>query len=130
MTDPVVAGLGTILSVWAHPDDETFVAGGIMAAAVANGQRVVTVSFTAGERGTDDADTWPWGVYMTDDRPPGVPVADLALDVRLTGAALDQKIAALCAMRTQVAIALTAKPTSGPSAARRPTWRLRPARRA
>ena len=210
----VVAELGTILSIWAHPDDETYIAGGIMAAAVANGQRVVCVSATAGERGTDDPDTWPperlgrvrrweaaaamailgvgdhrvldypdgglaaldpsgpveylvrllddvrpdtvltfaadggtfhpdhqtvsvwvdqacraaqssprvlhevvtdehllrwgdlfdtWGVYMSDDRPTGVPVADLALDVRLTGAALDQKIAALCAMHTQVA---------------------------
>ncbi len=27
--------LGTILSIWAHPDDETYLAGGLMAAAVA-----------------------------------------------------------------------------------------------
>lgn len=51
--------LGTILSIWAHPDDETFLAGGVMAAAVANGQRVVCVSATAGERGTDDPTNWP-----------------------------------------------------------------------
>ena len=54
-----VAELGTILSVWAHPDDETFLAGGIMATAVANGQRVVCVSATAGELGTPDPDRWP-----------------------------------------------------------------------
>ncbi|MFP4513277.1 MAG: PIG-L deacetylase family protein [Acidimicrobiales bacterium] len=51
--------LGTVLSVWAHPDDETFLAGGVMAAAAANGQRVVCVSATAGELGTDDPDRWP-----------------------------------------------------------------------
>lgn len=51
--------LGTILSVWAHPDDETYLAGGLMAAAVDAGQRVVCVSATAGEHGTDDPETWP-----------------------------------------------------------------------
>ncbi|MEV0563041.1 PIG-L family deacetylase [Dactylosporangium sp. NPDC050588] len=51
--------LGTIVSIWAHPDDETYGAGGIMAAAIANGQRVVCVSATAGELGTDDPVAWP-----------------------------------------------------------------------
>ena len=55
--DPV--DLGTILSIWAHPDDETYLAGGVMAAAVALGQRVVCVSASAGEHGTDDPSTWP-----------------------------------------------------------------------
>lgn len=206
--------LGTIASIWAHPDDETFLAGGIMAAAVANGQRVVCVCATAGERGTSDPQAWPparlarvrrweaaaamavlgvtdhrwlghpdgaladldpqqpitqladilgdvrpdttltfgpdgmtfhpdhqtvstwvtrawhqagrpgrllhavvtaehiatwreqyerWGVFMTDDRTAGLPTHALALDVRLAGAELDQKVAALCAMYTQVA---------------------------
>jgi LmbE family N-acetylglucosaminyl deacetylase len=206
--------LGTILSVWAHPDDETYLAGGVMAAAVAAGQRVVCLSATAGEHGTDDPAAWPpdrlarvrrletaatmailgvgehrwlgyadgslagldpdppvtriadiiaeirpdtiltfgpdgitfhsdhrtistwvgqawrrsghpgrllhaaltdqhlriwgdrydqWGVFMTDERPVGVPVDRLAVDLRLSGAALDQKIAALCAMYTQTA---------------------------
>jgi LmbE family N-acetylglucosaminyl deacetylase len=209
-----VTGLGTIVSVWAHPDDETYLAGGIMAAAVAAGQRVVCISATAGERGTDDPGRWPperlgrirrwegaaamavlgvtdhrwlghpdgelaaldpaapvaqlaeilagvrpdtiltfgpdggtfhpdhqtvsawvseawraagrpgrilhsavtsehlhvwgehyerWGVYMTEERPVGVPASSLALHLRLSGAALDQKIAALSAMYTQVA---------------------------
>jgi LmbE family N-acetylglucosaminyl deacetylase len=57
--DDTIAGLGTILSVWAHPDDETYLAGGVMAAAVEAGQRVICVSATAGERGTSDPDTWP-----------------------------------------------------------------------
>lgn len=212
-----VAQLGTIASIWAHPDDETYLAGGLMAAAAANGQRVVCVSATAGEHGTDDPVNWPparlgrirrweataamailgvtdhrwlgypdgglarldpagpvarlrdllvevlpdtvvtfgpdgatfhpdhqtisrwvdlawrhagrpgrvlhacvtddhlrrwgqayerWGVYMTDQRPVGVPAAQLALRLHLTGPALDQKLAALHAMHTQTAPAL------------------------
>ena len=49
---PPRAELGTILSVWAHPDDETYLAAGVMAAAADRGQRVVCVSATAGEHGT------------------------------------------------------------------------------
>jgi LmbE family N-acetylglucosaminyl deacetylase len=212
-----VSELGTILSVWAHPDDETFVAGGIMARAAAQGQRVVCVSATAGELGTDDPVSWPpvrlgrvrrweaaasmailgitehhfldlpdggladldpgppvarlaalvaevrpdtiltfgpdggtfhpdhqtvsrwigqawqrvgrpgrllhaattedfltefgkdyeeWGVYMTDERAVGIPMSDLAVRVELDGELLDQKIAALCAMHTQIAPSL------------------------
>ncbi len=51
--------LGTILSVWAHPDDETFSCAGIMAAAVQNGQRVICVTATRGEAGVQDAERWP-----------------------------------------------------------------------
>ena len=54
-----IAALGTILSVWAHPDDETYLAGGVMAAARSAGQRVVCVSATAGELGTSDPERWP-----------------------------------------------------------------------
>ena len=54
-----IAALGTILSVWAHPDDETYLAAGVMAAARAGGRRVVCVSATAGELGTDDPEQWP-----------------------------------------------------------------------
>jgi LmbE family N-acetylglucosaminyl deacetylase len=200
-----------MLSIWAHPDDETYLAGGVMAAAVAEGQRVVCVSATAGEHGTDDPVTWPpdrlgqvrrweaaaamavlgvdehhhlglpdgalaehdrdgraqvgqliddvrpdtiltfgpdgrtfhpdhiavhrwvtteWaargcvprllyaavtaglfdrflaleedlGVYMTDERPIGVPESDLAVHLHLTGPQLDQKLTALRAMATQ-----------------------------
>lgn len=51
--------LGTILSIWAHPDDETYLAAGLMAAARDRGDRVVCVTATAGERGTDDPIAWP-----------------------------------------------------------------------
>lgn len=54
-----VEPLGTILSIWAHPDDETYLAGGVMAQARDLGQRVVCASATAGEHGTDDPSTWP-----------------------------------------------------------------------
>lgn len=54
-----VKRLGTILSVWAHPDDETFSAAGIMAAAVQNKQRVVCVTATRGEAGSQDLRKWP-----------------------------------------------------------------------
>lgn len=203
--------LGTILSIWAHPDDETYLAGGVMAAARDHGQHVVCASATAGEHGTSDPATWPpdrlgrvrrmeaaaalavlgvtdhhvaglpdgglsdrdragiawagqlldtvhpdtiltfgsdgitfhsdhiavhrwvttawhrrgrpgrllyaswtvehldrhrhlheeWGMYMSDERPVGVPEADLVLHVRLEGDALDRKVTALRAMATQ-----------------------------
>jgi LmbE family N-acetylglucosaminyl deacetylase len=210
---PDIGQLGSILSVWAHPDDETFLAGGIMAAAVDLGARVTCVSATAGERGTDDPQTWPpqrlgqvrrweaaaamailgvtdhrfldlpdggladldpaepvariaaiidevrpdtiltfgpdgttfhpdhqtvsawvtqawrrtgrlgrlphqaasephlrqwaadyerWGIYMSDERPVGVPVDKLAVRVVVQGALADRKHAALCAMHTQI----------------------------
>jgi LmbE family N-acetylglucosaminyl deacetylase len=51
--------LGTILSVWAHPDDETYLAAGIMAAAVDEGSRVVCVTATRGEGGSMDEEHWP-----------------------------------------------------------------------
>lgn len=54
-----VKQLGTILSVWAHPDDESFSAAGIMSAAIANGQTVVCVTATRGEAGVQDARRWP-----------------------------------------------------------------------
>jgi LmbE family N-acetylglucosaminyl deacetylase len=54
-----VRELGCILSVWAHPYDETFSAAGIVAAAVANGQRVVCITATKGEAGIQDAKRWP-----------------------------------------------------------------------
>jgi LmbE family N-acetylglucosaminyl deacetylase len=206
-----VAELGTILSVWAHPDDETYLAGGIMASARDQNQRVVCVSATAGEHGTADPETWPparlgevrrweaaaamaalgvvehhvlglpdgrlsdrhaeglewadrllvevdpdtiltfgpdgmtyhsdhiavhrwvteawlrrghrgrllyatttvdqvaefgelyeqWNMYMSDERPSGVPAGELALHLRLDGSALDRKLTALRAMATQ-----------------------------
>lgn len=60
--DPVItdaADLGTVLGVWAHPDDEAFLSGGLMAAAAAAGRRVVCVTATLGEHGTADPRRWP-----------------------------------------------------------------------
>lgn len=51
---PAVAPLGTILGVWAHPDDESYLSAGVMAAAAANGQHVAVVHATLGEHGTAD----------------------------------------------------------------------------
>jgi LmbE family N-acetylglucosaminyl deacetylase len=51
--------LGTILSIWAHPDDEAYLCGGIMAMAAAAGSRVVCVTATRGELGVTDPTRWP-----------------------------------------------------------------------
>lgn len=51
--------LGTILSVWAHPDDETFSAAGVLATAAGNGQTVVCITATKGEAGVQNAAKWP-----------------------------------------------------------------------
>lgn len=51
--------LGTILFVGAHPDDETFLAGSLLAAAAQNGQRVVCATATKGEQGVQDESRWP-----------------------------------------------------------------------
>jgi LmbE family N-acetylglucosaminyl deacetylase len=50
---------GTLLGVWAHPDDEAFLSAGLMASARDAGQRVVVATATWGERGTDDPHRWP-----------------------------------------------------------------------
>jgi LmbE family N-acetylglucosaminyl deacetylase len=51
--------LGTILGVWAHPDDEAYLTAGLMARAVRNGSRVVCVTATRGEGGSMDHEKWP-----------------------------------------------------------------------
>lgn len=55
----VVAQLGTILGIWAHPDDEAYLSAGVMALARDSGSRVVCVTATRGELGTADPVTWP-----------------------------------------------------------------------
>lgn len=55
------ASLGTVLGVWAHPDDETYLSSGLMALARRAGSRVVCVTATRGEHGTDDPERWPPG---------------------------------------------------------------------
>ena len=53
------AELGTILGIWAHPDDDIFCSAGLMATAVRSGQRVVDVTATRGEGGSMDEERWP-----------------------------------------------------------------------
>ncbi len=59
MSARAIKSLGTILGVWAHPDDETWTSAGIIMKAVANGQRVVCVTATRGELGSQDLNKWP-----------------------------------------------------------------------
>ena len=51
--------LGTILGVWAHPDDDIYLSAGLMAVAAAAGNRVVDVTATRGEGGSMDHERWP-----------------------------------------------------------------------
>jgi LmbE family N-acetylglucosaminyl deacetylase len=51
--------LGTVLGVWAHPDDEAYLSAGLMALARAAGNHVTCVTATLGEHGTDDPVSWP-----------------------------------------------------------------------
>lgn len=51
--------LGTVLGVWAHPDDETYLTAGLMAHAVRSGSRVVDLTATRGEGGSMDEERWP-----------------------------------------------------------------------
>jgi LmbE family N-acetylglucosaminyl deacetylase len=53
--------LGSILSVWAHPDDESYCCAGLMADALRRGHRVVCVTATRGELGSTDPQRWPNG---------------------------------------------------------------------
>lgn len=60
VTDPIGAvRLGTVLGVWAHPDDEAYLSAGLMALARAAWSRVVCVTATRGEHGTDDPERFP-----------------------------------------------------------------------
>jgi LmbE family N-acetylglucosaminyl deacetylase len=54
-----VAHLGTVLGVWAHPDDEAYMSAGLMFSATSSGQRVVVATATKGELGTSDPQAWP-----------------------------------------------------------------------
>jgi LmbE family N-acetylglucosaminyl deacetylase len=60
MNDPIQDNeTGTLLGVWAHPDDEAYLSAGLMAAATRAGERVVVVTATDGEHGTSEPARWP-----------------------------------------------------------------------
>jgi LmbE family N-acetylglucosaminyl deacetylase len=51
--------LGTIMGIWAHPDDESFMVGGILSMAAAAGQKVICITATKGEAGVQNESKWP-----------------------------------------------------------------------
>ncbi len=51
--------LGTVLGIWAHPDDDIYLSAGLMASAIRAGERVVDVTATHGEGGSMDEERWP-----------------------------------------------------------------------
>lgn len=51
--------IDTLLGVWAHPDDEVYLSGGLMADAARRGRRVVLAMATSGQSGTPDPALWP-----------------------------------------------------------------------
>lgn len=55
----MISQLGSVLGVWAHPDDETFMIGGILHMAAQNGQKIACVTATRGEAGVQDTNKWP-----------------------------------------------------------------------
>ena len=71
--------LGTILSIWAHPDDEVYLCGAIMAMAAAADCRVVCVTATRGELGVTDPQRWP------PEQLPTIREAELAECLRILG---------------------------------------------
>ena len=50
---------GTLLAVWAHPDDEAYLCAGLLALAVQDGRRAAVVTATRGEAGSWDEERWP-----------------------------------------------------------------------
>ena len=72
--------LGTILGVWAHPDDESWLCAGLMARAVRAGDRVVCITATRGELGSPDEERWPSGAPLA-----AVRTAELAAALAVLG---------------------------------------------
>jgi LmbE family N-acetylglucosaminyl deacetylase len=58
LADRIGPGI-TLATVWAHPDDESYLGAGLMAAVADRGGRVVNVTATLGEHGTDDPEQFP-----------------------------------------------------------------------
>ena len=74
-----IRDLGTVLSIWAHPDDEAYLCGGVMAMAAAAQSRVVCVTATRGELGVTDPTRWPPEQLVT------IREAELAECLRILG---------------------------------------------
>jgi LmbE family N-acetylglucosaminyl deacetylase len=74
-----IRDLGTVLSIWAHPDDEAYLCGGIMAIATAAGSRVVCLTVIPGELGVTDPMRWP------PEQLPAIREAELAACLEILG---------------------------------------------
>ncbi len=75
-----VAKFGSILGIWAHPDDEVFASGGLIASASANGQSVYIITATKGEAGgTADEQRWPRSSLST------IREKELAISLQILG---------------------------------------------
>jgi LmbE family N-acetylglucosaminyl deacetylase len=59
MTLTPTGDLGTVLGIWAHPDDEAYLSAGLMGALRDAGRRVVVATATYGELGTPDPLRFP-----------------------------------------------------------------------
>ncbi len=55
----VAPRIGALLGIWAHPDDEAYMSAGLMAQVRRTGGRVVVVTATRGELGTEDPQGCP-----------------------------------------------------------------------
>ena len=56
MAPNTTGDIGSILGIWGHPDDEAYLAAGLMRLAVEAGRRVTCVTATCGEAGFPDDD--------------------------------------------------------------------------
>lgn len=54
-----VGGLGTVMGIWAHPDDELYSMAGIFALTSQLGNSTICVTATRGELGVQDETRWP-----------------------------------------------------------------------
>jgi LmbE family N-acetylglucosaminyl deacetylase len=59
MSHPRTPPTGTLLGIWAHPDDDAFLSAALMARARQAGERVVVATATRGEQGTAQPAAWP-----------------------------------------------------------------------
>jgi LmbE family N-acetylglucosaminyl deacetylase len=60
MSERDISKLGTVLGIWAHPDDEAYSSAGLMRIASKNGQRLGIVTATKGDAGQSaDEKRWP-----------------------------------------------------------------------
>jgi len=72
---------GTVLGIWAHPDDESYLSAGFFMRARSFGDSVVCVTATRGELGSTDPDRWPPGPELADLRTQESDVAMRHFDV-------------------------------------------------